>query len=88
MLYGNADILLRLPMYGDMSCFNKIKDVPIIGRVSYKEKDEIRKKLNLPQNRQLKRSLLHQHLNIQQLLDELNQTKRSHFSSIAANVSL
>jgi len=46
--YGRADVLLRLPFYGDMSAFPSIKDVALIGRKSYLSRDEVRRKLGLP----------------------------------------
>ena len=50
-LYGKADLLLRLPFYGDMSFFKRIKDVPLVARKSGMEKDLVRKILNFPGDR-------------------------------------
>ena len=51
--YREADLLLRFPFYGDMSCFKIIKDVPISARKSRKEKDEIRKMLNIQKDKRI-----------------------------------
>ncbi|MFQ5770404.1 MAG: glycosyltransferase family protein, partial [bacterium] len=44
--YRKADLLLRLPFYGDLSVFPKIKDIPLIARQAIKSKAEILELLN------------------------------------------
>jgi len=39
--YHKATLLLRLPFYGDLSAFPKVKDIPLIARKASKPKDEI-----------------------------------------------
>lgn len=38
--YSKADVLLRLPFYGDMSAFSTIEDVPVVGRKANQSRDE------------------------------------------------
>ncbi len=45
--YKKADILLRLPFYGDMSVFPKIKDVSLVGRKASMDKTSVLQKLGL-----------------------------------------
>jgi hypothetical protein len=40
--YSLADLLLRIPFYGDMSAFRHIKDIPLISRRSALSKDQAR----------------------------------------------
>ncbi len=39
--YKKAALLLRLPFYGDLSVFPKIKDIPLIARKADKSKEEV-----------------------------------------------
>ncbi len=43
--YGCANLLLRLPFYGDMSAFHNIVDVPLVARRSLLSKDQARRQL-------------------------------------------
>jgi L-arabinokinase len=40
--YQKADLLLRLPFYGEMSAFKKIKDVPLVARIAQLPKVKVR----------------------------------------------
>jgi hypothetical protein len=51
--YRKADLLLRLPFYGSMEVFQRIEDIPLIGRRSNKERTEIQKALDLPRDRRI-----------------------------------
>lgn len=46
--YGRADLLLRLPFHGDLSCFPRIQDVPLIARRGSPDRIETRRRLGLP----------------------------------------
>lgn len=43
--YRKADVLLRLPFYGDLSVFKKIVDIPLVGRKAKKSKSLVLQKL-------------------------------------------
>ncbi|MFQ5636431.1 MAG: glycosyltransferase family protein [bacterium] len=45
--YRKADLLLRLPMHGDLSVFQNIKDIPLIARRAVEPKSKILKALNI-----------------------------------------
>lgn len=45
--YSHANLLLRLPFHGDMSAFQKIKDVPLIARKAIRPRREILADLGL-----------------------------------------
>jgi hypothetical protein len=44
--YGLADLLLRIPFYGDMSAFRHIENIPLISRRSSLNKDQAREVLS------------------------------------------
>jgi hypothetical protein len=46
--YGQADLLLRLPFHGDLSCFAHIVDVPLIARRGSADRAATRRRLGLP----------------------------------------
>ena len=46
--YGLADLLLRLPFHGDLSCFPHIVDVPLIARRGAADRAATRRRLGLP----------------------------------------
>jgi hypothetical protein len=46
--YGRADLLLRLPLHGDMSCFRRIVDIPLIARRGSADRAATRRRLGLP----------------------------------------
>lgn len=46
--YARADLLLRLPFHGDLSCFPIIQDIPLIARRSSGDRVETRRRLGLP----------------------------------------
>lgn len=46
--YARADVLLRLPMHGDMSAFQRIVNVPLITRRARRKPDNVRKMLRIP----------------------------------------
>jgi hypothetical protein len=45
--YRDADLLLRLPFYGDMSVFRSVKDVPLVARRPKVSRGEARRRLGL-----------------------------------------
>jgi L-arabinokinase len=45
--YGQADLLLRLPFWGDLSAFPRVEDVPIIARPPTSGRGETRARLGL-----------------------------------------
>jgi L-arabinokinase len=45
--YSRAHSLLRLPFYGDMSCFKRIVDLPLIARRSLSDPQEIKERLGI-----------------------------------------
>jgi UDP:flavonoid glycosyltransferase YjiC (YdhE family) len=51
--YGKADLLLRLPFYGDTSAFKEVWDVPLVGRRSAATKEEVRERYDLPSGKKL-----------------------------------
>ena len=46
--YGQADLLLRLPMAGDLRAFPTIVDVPLVARHATHEREAVREQLDLP----------------------------------------
>lgn len=56
--YSKADMLLRLPFYGDMSIFSRKEDVSLIIRDSDLSKDEIIKRLGLEKYFSLKKKVV------------------------------
>ncbi len=46
--HGRADVLLRLPMHGDVSCFRRAIDVPLIARRASTDRLKTRRRLGLP----------------------------------------
>jgi len=51
--YGQATLLLRLPLYGDLSAFPRIRDIPLVARTARLERAEVRRRLRLPQDERL-----------------------------------
>ena len=51
--YGRATVLCRLPLYGDLSAFPRIRDVPLVARRAVLAGDEVRRRLALPRERRL-----------------------------------
>ncbi|MFQ5676635.1 MAG: hypothetical protein ACE5G1_12110, partial [bacterium] len=50
--YSKSTLLLRLPFYGDLSAFPRIKDIPLITRKATKPKEEVWQLLDIePKNR-------------------------------------
>ncbi|MCX6357075.1 MAG: hypothetical protein NT045_04220 [Candidatus Aureabacteria bacterium] len=45
--YGKADLLLRLPMHGDMGVFPAIRDIPLIARHARIPREEVRERLGI-----------------------------------------
>ncbi|HYU21323.1 MAG TPA: hypothetical protein VEQ11_21775 [Chloroflexota bacterium] len=48
--HSQADLLLRLPFHGDLSCFPRIADVPLLARKASADRASTRRHLGLPQN--------------------------------------
>ena len=48
--YAKANLLLRLPLHGDLSVFPQIKDIPLIARRDQKSKQEVRRILGYRKN--------------------------------------
>lgn len=46
--YRRATLLLRLPLYGDMSAFPRIRDLPFVARVARLPRAAVRARLGLP----------------------------------------
>jgi hypothetical protein len=46
--YNRADLLLRLPFYGDTSAFRQIYEIPLVGRKSIVSREETHRRYNLP----------------------------------------
>lgn len=46
--YAKADLLLRLPFYGDMSAFRRSEDVPLLASPGRSRRNEIADRLGLP----------------------------------------
>ncbi len=46
--YGMADLLLRLPMHGDLSAFSRSVDIPLIARNPRPASPEVRQRLGVP----------------------------------------
>jgi hypothetical protein len=46
--YGRADLLLRLPLHGDLDAFPAIRDIPLVARRATVEPDDVRTRLGLP----------------------------------------
>lgn len=49
--YARADLLLRLPLHGDLSAFRRIEDVPLISRPPTLDRAATRRRLGLPDDR-------------------------------------
>ena len=47
--YRKADVLLRLPMYGEMDAFRHIIDVPLVARKAQRRVKDVRHTLRLPE---------------------------------------
>lgn len=45
--YSGADLLLRMPLHGDMGCFRRVEDIPHVVRSSRRERDAVRRMLGL-----------------------------------------
>jgi L-arabinokinase len=46
--YGRATLLLRLPLYGEMSAFPRIRDLPFVARAARLPRAPVRERLGLP----------------------------------------
>jgi hypothetical protein len=46
--YKKATLLLRLPFHGDLSAFEKIRDIPLVARKWSRNPEEVRRKFSLP----------------------------------------
>jgi L-arabinokinase len=46
--YGRAELLLRLPLHGDLSAFPRIRDIPLVARKASLERNDTRRRLALP----------------------------------------
>jgi len=46
--YGKADLLLRLPLFGDLSAFRRREDIPFIARKAEGDREKVFRDLNLP----------------------------------------
>ena len=46
--YARASLLLRLPLHGDLSAFQRIRDIPLVARTATKSRAEVRRRLGLP----------------------------------------
>jgi L-arabinokinase len=49
-LHAECTEVLRLPFNHEFKAFKKVTDIPMIARISHKEKDHIRKDLGIPEN--------------------------------------
>ncbi len=47
--YGQASLLLRLPMHGDLSAFPRVRDIPLVARWPKLPPAETRRRLSLPE---------------------------------------
>ena len=45
--FGRADLLLRMPLHGDMACFTRVEDIPHVVRSSRRERSDTRRLLGL-----------------------------------------
>jgi L-arabinokinase len=52
-IYSQADMALRLPMWGGFDAFKRLIDVPFVARHSHREPDETRRALGLPLDKRL-----------------------------------
>ena len=51
--YSQADCLLRLPFFGDLSAFPVIEDIPLIARKSTRDRNEVLEHLDLDPDRKI-----------------------------------
>lgn len=51
--YGQASLLLRLPMHGDLGTFPVIRDIPLVARRARIGREEVRRRLGLPARRRV-----------------------------------
>jgi len=51
--YARATLLLRLPMYGDLSAFPRVRDIPLVARRAQLPAAEARARLDLPRRERL-----------------------------------
>jgi L-arabinokinase len=51
--YGQATLLLRLPLHGDLSAFAPIRDLPFVARRASVERGAVRARLRLPSERRV-----------------------------------
>jgi UDP:flavonoid glycosyltransferase YjiC (YdhE family) len=56
--YSKAHSLLRLPFYGDMSCFKRIVDLPLIARRSFSDPRKIKEQLGILSKKDRKVALI------------------------------
>jgi len=51
--YGQATLLLRLPLHGDLSAFPRVRDIPFVARTASVPAQETRERLALPDSERL-----------------------------------
>lgn len=51
--YGRANLLLRLPLHGDLSAFPAIRDIPLVTRQAVRGRAEVRAALGFPKDARL-----------------------------------
>lgn len=51
--YGQAALLLRLPLHGDLSAFPHVRDIPLVARTATVGRTEVRRRLHLPESDRL-----------------------------------
>lgn len=51
--YARADLLLRLPLHGDLSIFREIRDIPLVARRATRTPEAVRSALGLPRDRRI-----------------------------------
>lgn len=51
--YGQATLLCRLPLHGDLAAFPRRRDVPLVARRAVRERDDVRARLQLPRDHRL-----------------------------------
>lgn len=51
--YAHGDLLLRLPFHGDVSPMGRTEDVPLVARRALREREEIRRHLQIPPGRKV-----------------------------------
>ncbi|MFQ5666872.1 MAG: hypothetical protein ACE5I7_10625, partial [Candidatus Binatia bacterium] len=46
--YGRATLLLRLPLHGDLTAFQHVRDIPLVARRAARPAHDVRQRLRLP----------------------------------------